>query len=687
MQLNYKYNKWIKDPWIFFSLFAVFVAIGLIIVPQFQLMFSSIKEERGIFFLKLQSDTGIAKAISEGTKGFEIEEINGLLTIKKNDKQLLTIESQGEGKILLILNNGKRIDFERISINKLRIFNGTIDFIVKQKIFSQPIFDVPQSLKPLDLQIIDDNTILLKSCNGAYLSFEDKRTEYTLNNYSSFFIGNKYIDAIKNSLIVTVASSILATTLAVSLAYYFARYQFVGKNLMITLITMGAISPPFLGGYTWRMLLGSQGIITRLLNLNFTIVNIYGVIWVITWLTFPLIFLLTYDSFTAIDRSLIESSFGLGANRQRTLFKVEIPLAMPGIITGVYLAMMAAFADFGTPYVISVNLNVLPVLVYKEYMSEVGSNFPMASTGSMVMIALSSIVLMGQRIYLASKSYASISSRDLILIKPSKHRKLFIITYALIIIFIIFIPHITVTITSLLTWSAGIVKPIITLGNYSRMFKTELHSIYVSFFLGITAVLFDIIFGAGIAYIIVRKRYPFLSNFLNILIMIPYIIPGTVLGIGFILIFNTPPIILTGTWLILMLSYFIRKLPFSVKASEAILYQIHPDLEEAAKCIGAKPARSFFDVTFKLMIGGLISGATLSFLHIMTEISSTIVLYRPPWKPMTAVIFENTTRAGSDFGLASAITVVLMIFLYVPLYIVTKRTRFQKKGGEIFDAY
>ncbi|GAH36187.1 unnamed protein product, partial [marine sediment metagenome] len=379
-------------------------------------------------------DTGIAKAISEGTKGFEIEEINGLLTIKKNDKQLLTIESWGEGKILLILNNGERIDFERISIDKIRIFNETTDFIIKQKIFSQPIFDEPQSLKPLDLEIIDDNTILLKSHNGAYLSFEDKRTEYTLNNYSSFFIGNKYIDAIKNSLIVTVASSILATTLAVSLAYYFARYQFAGKNLIITLITMGAISPPFLGAYIWRMLLGSQGIITRLLNLNFTIVNIYGVIWVITWLTFPLIFLLTYDSFTAIDRTLIESSFSLGANRKKTLFRIEIPLAIPGIITGVYLAMMTAFADFGTPYVISVNLNVLPVLVYKEYMSEVGSNFPMASTGSMVMIALSSIILMGQRIYLASKSFASISSRDLILIEPSKHRKIFIMTYALIII-------------------------------------------------------------------------------------------------------------------------------------------------------------------------------------------------------------------------------------------------------------
>jgi len=685
MQLK-KYNKWIKDPWIFFSFFAVFIAIALIIIPQFRLMFASIKEEKGIFFLKLQSDTGIAQAISEGTKGFEIEENNGFLTIKKNDKQVLVIESWGEGKVLLTVNNGKNINFERISLDKLRIFNKTINFIISQKIFSQSLFGTPISPESLELEIIGDNTILLKSHNGAYLSFEDKRIEYTLNNYIRFFTKNKYIDAMKNSLIVTIASSILATTLAVSLAYYFARYQFAGKSLMITLITMGAISPPFLGGYVWRMLLGSQGIITKLLNLNFTIVNISGVIWVITWLTFPLIFLLSYDSFTAIDKTLIESSFGLGANRQNTLFRIEIPLAMPGIITGIYMAMMTAFADFGTPYVMSINLNVLPVLVYKEYMSEVGSNFPMASTGSIVMIMISSVILMGQRIYLATRAYASITSHDVILIKPLKHKKLFIMTYAIIIISIIFIPHLTVTITSFFKWSSGVIKPIITLENYSRMIGTELHSIYVSFLLGTTATFLDIAFGVGIAYIIVRKRYPFISNFLNILIMIPYIIPGTVLGIGFILIFNSSPLILTGTWVILMLSYFIRKLPFTMKASEAILYQIHPNLEEAAKSLGAKPTRSFFDITYKLMIGGVISGATLSFLHIMTEISSTIVLYRPPWKPMTAVIFENTTRAGSDFGIASAMTVVLMFFLYVPLYFITKKSRAQKKG-EMFDAY
>ena len=97
-----------------------------------------------------------------------------------------------------------------------------------------------------------------------------------------------------------------------------------------------------------------------------------------TWLIFPVIFLLTYDAFTSIDHSLRESSMSLGADKRTTLFKIEIPLAMPGIVTGLYLAMMAAFTDFGTPYVISIDLNVLPVLIYKEYMSEVGANVSIA---------------------------------------------------------------------------------------------------------------------------------------------------------------------------------------------------------------------------------------------------------------------------------------------------------------------
>ena len=157
--------------------------------------------------------------------------------------------------------------------------------------------------------------------------------------------------------------------------------------------------------------------------------------------------------------------------------------------------------------------------------------------------------------------------------------------------------------------------------------------------------------------------------------MVPYIIPGTVLGIGLVVIFNEPPFLITGTALILVLSYFVRNLPFVVKASESVLYQIHPALEEAAISLGARPFHTFLSVTAPLMAGGIVSGATLAFLNSMTDLSSTIVLYRPPWKPMTAAIFENTIDANADFGIAAAMTAILLPILYVPLYFVTTRIR------------
>ena len=153
--------------------------------------------------------------------------------------------------------------------------------------------------------------------------------------------------------------------------------------------------------------------------------------------------------------------------------------------------------------------------------------------------------------------------------------------------------------------------------------------------------------------------------------MLPYVIPGTVLGIGLILIFNQAPLQLTGTWFILALAYVIRNLPFTVKASEAALRQVHPALDEAAISLGARPVRVFLTITAPLMLAGALTGATLTFLHIVTELSSTIVLYRPPWKPMTAVIFENTL-VDADFGISAAQTILLMLIIYVPLYAVVR---------------
>ena len=221
-----------------------------------------------------------------------------------------------------------------------------------------------------------------------------------------------------------------------------------------------------------------------------------------------------------------------------------------------------------------------------------------------------------------------------------------------------------------------------TLSNYQKLFEQQLTPIWMTFALGLAATFLTLVFGIGIAYIIVRKRYKVISGFINSIIMVPYVIPGTVLAVGFIMIFNKEPLLLTGTWVILVLSYFIRKLPYLVKSAEASLYSVHRALEEAAMSSGATPLRSFKDITFPLMISGVISGATLSFLQIMTELSSTIILYRPPYVTMPVVIFENTMSSGADFGIAASMGVLLMLFVYIPLLLVNKVTRVKAEVSE-----
>jgi iron(III) transport system permease protein len=152
--------------------------------------------------------------------------------------------------------------------------------------------------------------------------------------------------------------------------------------------------------------------------------------------------------------------------------------------------------------------------------------------------------------------------------------------------------------------------------------------------------------------------------------MTPYVVPGTVIGIGLVAAFNEAPLLLTGTWFILFLSFTVRHLPYTVKACEASLYRLHKAQEEAALGLGATPFRAFRTIIVPALVPGLVTGASLAFLHAMTELSSTIVLFRPPWKPITAVIFENAVTTGADFGYAAALATVLMVMIYVPLWLV-----------------
>ena len=245
------------------------------------------------------------------------------------------------------------------------------------------------------------------------------------------------------------------------------------------------------------------------------------------------------------------------------------------------------------------------------------------------------------------------------------------------ILSISFLPHIVVIITSFFEWGSGVVTNNLTLVNYKDLINTELVSIWVSLSTATGATILSFVFGTTIAYILIRKNYKIINFILNTLIMIPLIIPGTVFAIGLILVFNDEPIVLTGTWLILTLSYFLRRLPFAVKTSEATLYQMHPALEEVALSLGSKPLRVFVFITIPIMISGAITGMTLVFLRSITELSSTILLFRPPWKTMSIVIFERTIAPGTNFGIAASMAVLMMLITYLPLYLLSRGRNFE----------
>jgi iron(III) transport system permease protein len=662
-----------RDPWKVFAVAALLLTSILIVVPQLWIIIASLREDGGRFTFRHQEAGGRIEIAQETVMGYRFTERDGTLVAALGGVELFAMSRTGPNTLQFDGLSGP-LTGTALDANRLRIEVGGRRITMNQTV---PMGLFGATRLPIAVEPISPTTLRLRHGTNAFMEAIDPEPRWTLGNFGAFLNEPAARTALINSLIVTILSTALAGVIGVSLAWMIAKFDIYGREGLVVLVTMAAVSPPFLGAYAWRMLLGSSGILTQALGLDWTIIGLHGVIWVTAWHVFPLVFLLAYDAFTGSDAALGEAAESLGASPLRRVFTVDLPLALPGVLTGLYMALIAAFADFGTPKIISLDLKLMPTLVYDEFLSEAGANPSRASAGALLMVLISTSFLGAYRAYLSFGTYATVSARRLSPKKPTALVHGLILGFAAFILLMAFVPHGTVLITSFLEWRSGVVFPVLTLANYRTMFANELMPVLISLSLATVSTAASILLGIGIAYILVRKRYPVIGPLLNGIVMMPYVIPGTVIGIGLILALNTPPLVLTGTWAILCLSFFIRNLPYAVKSSEAVLFQIHPALEEAAVSLGATPMRSFMHATLPLMASGLVSGATLAFLHGMTELSSTIVLYRPPWKPMTAVIFENTITLGADFGIAAAMTVLLMVILYGPLWLITQKTRGQ----------
>lgn len=496
------------------------------------------------------------------------------------------------------------------------------------------------------------------------------------SNFSRFFGRKFYWSTLVNSFKVTVVATAISVAIGLPLAYVTKtfRIRFSGAINMIAIIAF--LSPPFIGAYAWIQLLGRNGIITKVINSVFGITysGIYGfagIVLVFAMQSFPLVYLYISGAMANMDNSLNEASESLGSNTWKRITTVTIPLLIPSILASSLLVFMRVFSDFGTPMLIGEGYRTMPVLVYTQFMSELGGDASFAAVLSIIVIVITLILFSLQK-YVANKFNYSMSA-----LKPIQPKKLTGIKNLAIhflvylTIFISALPQIVVIATSFLETLGGqVYTGKLTLQNYKNVFASgESYVISNTYIIGLISIVIIVVLGVLISYMVQRKPNK-LTGMLDILSMVPYIIPGSVLGIAFLFAFNKKPFLLSGTLVIMVISFVVRRLAYTIRSSTATIGQISPSIEEAAISLGSTEIKSFRDVMLPMMLPGVISGALMSWITVISELSSSIILYTSKTKTLTIAIYTEVIRG--NYSNAAVFSTILTVTSIISLMIFFK---------------
>ena len=513
-------------------------------------------------------------------------------------------------------------------------------------------------------------TILTKSV------FSNKVEGLTLYNFIRFFTKPYYYQTLIRSMVVCFATVFTTTLIGVPIAYLMTRYNIPGKKILHIFIIMSLMSPPFIGAYSWIILLGRNGLLAKLFaTFGATAPTIYGrggIIFVFTLHLFPYIYLYTSGAMNSIDSSLEEAAENLGMSKLRRIWTITLPVILPSILAGCIMVFMTCLADFGTPMLLGEGYTVLPVLVYNEYMSESAVNPYMASTLSVIIVSCSLLMLTFQKLVVDKRNYTMSSMRPPQETRLHGWRRFAASAPIFLVVFVAFLPQIVVVCQSFVERSfSGMVKGI-NLNNYKAILSRLGTNIRNTYVFSLVAIVFIIILGIVVSYILVRKKGK-VANIIDTLVMFPFVIPGSVLGIGLIVAFNRKPLILVGTAAIMIISYVIRKLPYTVRSGSAFLYQMDPSIEEASINLGVSPMKTFFTVTARMMLPGIMSGAVLSWITCINELSSSIMLYSGKTSTIAVAIYQEVVRMSD--GTAAALATILTLTTIISLLIVFRVTK------------
>lgn len=494
----------------------------------------------------------------------------------------------------------------------------------------------------------------------------EKFKNITLENYSSIIQNNGYRDALKNSLILSVIVSVLVVLICVPIAYGIARTKMPFKKTISALCTIPLIIPTFISAYAFILMFGRAGWVTQIFQFfggNDQLINPYsmtGIVLVQVFFFFPYALWPMVAAFKVSDITLEEASENLGGKSWFTFIFITFPLALPGIISSALLIFTVSFSDFGTPIIMAPKeLNLIVVEAYREISGFY--NWAGAAILTVVMIIVAAIFFWLQHLLTKGRNFGSVSGKP----KQQKLNENKVTTRVLAIYsgFIVLIPLLA-TLSIVLqsfatTWGKDLLPSGYTLKHYQTLFSTSTGNIVNSLVLAAGALVLCVIIATFVSYFVVRQN----SAKLDFITSIALVVPGIAFGIALIQTFNTAPLQLTGTAVLLILAYTIRRLPYMIRSTMGTMRAIKQDIEEAAINLGASQLVAAITIIGPLMLPGIAAGSLLTFITVIKETSISVLLAPPEWAPMSLAIFQNLMRG--EYYTASAMAVVLVIIVLI----------------------
>ncbi|QTQ12610.1 iron ABC transporter permease [Treponema parvum] len=500
-------------------------------------------------------------------------------------------------------------------------------------------------------------------------SIRNPQGGYTFSYFTKFFSTPYYMITIWHSFHSSIVIAFVSLLIGIPLSYFYSFYKLKGAKVLFVTSILCCMSAPFLGAYAWVMLLGRGGVITSFLrNIGIDIGSIYGfkgIVLAQSLKLFPLVFIYMNGAFKNIDNSLLEASANMGCTGFSRFRKIVIALSMPTVLAAALIVFMRAFADFGTPQIIGEGYETMPVLIYDQYLGENGQDYNFAAAMSIIAIGVTALVFFVQK-WTTNKFRFSINALHSVDKKdPKGIAGFFMYLYSYIIIFLAVLPQAFIIYLSFRNSKGSVFLPGFSMGNYQQAVKRLLvRSIQNTTILGVGSLAIIILLAIIIAYLVVR-RGNFINNTIDTISMMPYIMPGSVIGIAMLLAFGKKPFALTGTLAIMIISLVVRRMPYTIRSATANLMQIPMSIEDAAISLGASKMKTFFKVTVPMMSNGILAGAILSWVSIVTEVSSAIILYNN--KTITLTMSSYVAIERGNYGLASAFAAILTVITGISL--------------------